>query len=184
MRAVKIANFGKNPIAMRIYCVNLQEYVPFTGGETLASVAARLADRLEIVPVCARVNNKDEGLSFPLYAPKQVEFLSLSTPTGQRSYIRTLCLVLYRALVTVAPGARLEMRNAVSGGYFCRITQDGVAVADPSALAQALKEEMGRIIAADLPIERKEQPTKEVVEMFRAQGLDAKVELLESLHEL
>ena len=169
---------------MKIYCVNLKEYVPFTGGESLASVAARLADRLDFAPVCARVNNKDEGLSFPLYAPKQVEFLSVSTPTGQRSYIRTLCLVLYRALETVAPGAKLEIRNAVSGGYFCRIIPAADGSVEPEALAAGVKEEMGRIIAADIPIERKEQPTKDVIEIFRRQGLDAKVELLESLRNL
>ncbi|MDE6378529.1 MAG: hypothetical protein K2K72_07285, partial [Duncaniella sp.] len=171
-------------ITMNIYCVNLQEYIPFAGGESLASVAARLGDRLGFTPACARVNNKDEGLSFPLYAPKQVEFLPATSAQGQRSYIKTLCMVLYRALETVAPGARLQVLNAVSGGYFCQITQDGKPVADPQGLAQALKAQMIGIIDADLPIERKEKPTREVTDMFRAQGLEAKVELLESLHPL
>ena len=62
---------------MKLYCVNLQEYVPFTGGETLQSVVDRLGGRLGFTPLCALVNNKEEGLSFPLYAPKQVEFVSV-----------------------------------------------------------------------------------------------------------
>lgn len=169
---------------MNIYCVNLKEYIPFTGGESLASVASRLGRRLGFVPACARVNNKYEGLSFPLYAPKQVEFLAVTTAQGQRSYIRTLCMVLYKALSTVASGARLQVLSAVSGGYFCRVTCDGENMSEPEALARAVKAEMKRIIDADLPIERKEKPTGEVTDMFRLQGLEAKVELLESLHQL
>lgn len=166
---------------MKLYCVNLQEYVPFTGGETLQSVVDRLGGRLGFTPLCALVNNKEEGLSFPLYAPKQVEFVSVGEPAGQRCYIRSLCMVLYRALARVAPGARLEICNAVSGGYYVRITRTDL---DRETAACDISEEMRRLIAADLPIERKEKPTSEVIEMFREQGLDAKVSLLESLHEL
>ena len=166
---------------MNIFCVNLSEYIPFTGGETLASVIDRIGDRLGFAPVCARVNNKDEGLSFPLYAPKQVEFMPVGSPAGQRCYVRSLCMVLYRAVEAVTPGARLEICNAVSGGYYVRITGSEVA---PGQLAERVRAEMQRIIDADMPIERKEKPTAEVIELFRAQGLDAKVKLLESLHEL
>ena len=166
---------------MKLYCVNLQEYVPFTGGETLQSVVDRLGGRLGFTPLCALVNNKEEGLSFPLYAPKQVEFVSVGEPAGQRCCIRSLCMVLYRALARVAPGARLEICNAVSGGYYVRITRTDL---DRETAARDISEEMRRLIAADLPIERKEKPTSEVIEMFREQGLDAKVSLLESLHEL
>ncbi|MBD5322957.1 MAG: nucleoside kinase [Bacteroides sp.] len=166
---------------MKIYCVNLSEYIPFTGGETLASVVDRIGGRLGFAPVCARVNNKDEGLSFPLYAPKQVEFMPVGSPSGQRCYVRSLCMVLYRAVETVAPGSRLEICNAVSGGYYVRITGGD---ADRDGLAARVSDEMHRIISADMPIERKEKPTAEVIEMFRAQGLNAKVALLESLHEL
>lgn len=166
---------------MKLYCVNLQEYIPFTGGETLQSVVDRLGGRLGFTPLCALVNNKEEGLSFPLYAPKQVEFVSVGEPAGQRCYIRSLCMVLYRALARVAPGARLEICNAVSGGYYVRITRTDL---DRETAARDISEEMRRLIAADLPIERKEKPTSEVIEMFREQGLDAKVSLLESLHEL
>ncbi|MDE6393712.1 MAG: nucleoside kinase, partial [Duncaniella sp.] len=159
---------------MKIYCVNLSEYIPFTGGETLASLVGRIGDRLGFAPVCARVNNKEEGLSFPLYAPKQVEFMPVGSPEGQRCYVRSLCMVLYRAVETVAPGARLEICNAVSGGYYVRITGTDMS---RDELAGRVSDEMRRIIDADLPIERKEKPTAEVIELFRAQGLDAKVAL-------
>ena len=166
---------------MKIYCVNLNEYIPFEGGETLQSIVGRLDGKLGFSPVCARVNNKEEGLSFPLYAPKQVEFVPVGDAAGQRCYTRSLCMVLYRAAESLVPGARLEICNAVSGGYYVRITG---TMADRARLAGDIAAEMRRLIDADLPIERKEKPTAEVIELFRKQGLDAKVALLESLHEL
>lgn len=169
---------------MKIYCVNLKEYIPFTGGETLQGVVERLDGKLGFSPVCARVNNKEEGLSFPLYAPKQVEFVPVSDPAGQRCYVRSLCMVLYRAVERVVPGARLEICNAVSGGYYVRITGEATQDLARDTLAAAIVAEMDAIINADMPIERKEKPTAEVIEMFRRQGLGAKVALLESLHEL
>lgn len=50
---------------MKLYCVNLKEYVPFEGGETLQSVVGRLAGRLGFTPLCARVNNKEEACRSP-----------------------------------------------------------------------------------------------------------------------
>jgi len=93
-------------------------------------------------------------------------------------------MVLYRAVEHVVPGARLEICNAVSGGYYVRITGSASEIADREALASKISDEMGGIIRADLPIERKEKPTAEVIGMFRDQGQEAKVALLESLHEL
>ncbi len=92
---------------LKIYCVNLGEYIPVSGGQTLHQIYDGIRDRLPFTPVCARVNNKTEDLAFPVFMPKQVEFLSVKSPSGHRCYIRSLCMVLYRALVTLYPGARL-----------------------------------------------------------------------------
>ena len=63
---------------IKIFCRNTSEYIDVEGGATLAEVASQLADELTIVPICARVNNKTEDLGFPIYSPKQVEFLDQS----------------------------------------------------------------------------------------------------------
>lgn len=59
---------------LRIFCVNLQRYVDIEGGESLDDIARRLGRELSQVPVCAFVNNCNQDLRFPVYAPKQVEF--------------------------------------------------------------------------------------------------------------
>ena len=89
---------------MKVFCKNIGEYIDFTGGETLQEIYNRLSDRINISPICARVNNKTENLDYPVFAPKQVEFLSKESGSGQRVYVRSLCMILYKAVCDILPG--------------------------------------------------------------------------------
>ena len=84
--------------SLNIYCKNIEEYVPVSGGETLLEIYDRIKDRIGIRPICAHVNNKTEDLHFPVYKPNMVEFLDLASPSGSRVYVRSLCMVLYTRL--------------------------------------------------------------------------------------
>lgn len=89
---------------MKIYCSNVKEYVKIQGGETLKEIFERLKDKIDITPICARVNNKTENMSFPVFSPKQVEFLGVDSPSGRRVYVHSLCMVLYKAVHDSFPG--------------------------------------------------------------------------------
>lgn len=165
---------------LKIFCKNIDRYIDFKGGETLLDVAARLD--LPFTPICARVNNKTENLHYQLFAPKQVEFLSIHHPSGERTYTRTLCMVLYRALEYLYENVRLRISHSISGGYYCRIYGDGIVVDETTA--ERIRAEMRRIIEADMRIQYKERLKDDAVEIFRKQGLDSKVKLLNTIHEL
>ena len=166
---------------LKIYCKNINEYVDFTGGETLMDIYSRLADRSPERPICAHVNNKTEDLQFPLFAPKQVEFLTVDSPSGHRVYVRSLCMMLYRAVAALFPGARLVIEHSISRGYYCRLIGAGIEVDDAAA---RLKEYMADLAARDLPFVRKERLTSDVIKIFEKQGLHDKVRLLRSIHDL
>lgn len=166
---------------LKIYCVNISEYVEVAGGETLGELAARLRPRLGFEPISARVNNKNEALAFPLYQPKMVEFLPVTSPSGHRSYVRSLCMVLYRAVSRLLPAARLSIEHSMSRGYFCTL---GPSTDCTAATVARIQNEMRRIVEADMPLERTEALTADAIEIFRRQGLDDKVRLLETTHEL
>ncbi len=165
---------------LKIYCVNIGEYIPVAGGETLTEIYSRLRKRIPFAPICARVNNKTESMTFQVFTPKQVEFLSVGTSSGHRCYVRSLCMMLYRALETVYPGTRLLICHSVSRGYYCRLE----GMRPDAAVADRLKAEMRSLVERDIPFERKERLTSDVIEIFRRQGLDNKVKLLETLHTL
>ncbi|MDE6367866.1 MAG: nucleoside kinase [Muribaculaceae bacterium] len=165
---------------LEIYCKNLGRYIDCAGGDTLFSIAERLGDELGFTPICAHVNNRNQALSYKLYNPKQVEFLPITSPSGTRVYIRSLCMILYRAVVNVCPGAKIRIEHSISGGHYCRLIGKEIS----TEIIDTLRAEMRRIVDANLPLVREERLTSEVIEIFKAQGLDDKVALLETTREL
>lgn len=165
---------------MKVFCKNIDRYIPINGGETLTQIYDAIKEEIPFVPICARVNNKTEGLQYPVFAPKMVEFLPATHPSGHRVYIRSLCMMLYRAITECYPTAKLNICHSISKGYYCRLI--GVEVTDE--VVATLKGKMQELSARDLPFERKERLTVDVKEKFRQQGLDDKALLLDTIHEL
>lgn len=166
-------------LKIKLYCINLERCIEVNGGDTLLSVAHKYERELGFTPICARVNNKTESLSFSVYAPKDVEFLDRTSDSGRRAYVRSLCMMLYSAVERLYPGAKLRVEHSVSRGYFCRIPGAQTPVS-----AEALKAEVLRLCQENIPFERHEGRTADVIEIFRRQGLDDKVLLLQSSHQL
>ncbi len=166
---------------IKIYCKNIDEYVTINGGDNLMDIYNLLKERIGFTPICARVNNKTENMGYPVFSPKQVEFLSYKSGSGQRAYVRSLCMILYKAVSECLPGVRLRIEHAISKGYYCRLYGD---VEINTELAQKLRDKMQEIVNADLPFIRKEKLTTDVIKIFEAQGLNDKVQLLQSTQQL
>lgn len=179
---------------MKIYCKNLREYIDIEGGETLLELSRRLAPRLGgLKPICANVNNKTEPLQYQIFRPKQVEFLSATSPAGKRVYVRSLCMMLYCAVRhTLSDSTRLHIEHSISGGYYCRLTEHDPAGGRQTkigreripAIVDTLRAAMRDLQRRDVPFERKERLTADIISKFRAEGLTDKVRLLETVHEL
>ena len=169
---------------MKIYCKNTNEYLSMLGGEKVIDLIPRLKEELPFRPICAYVNNKTEDLHYPLFSPKQVEFLSSKSEAGRRVYVRSLCMMLYKVVIEVMPGVTLRIDHSIGGGHYCRITKDDEVLKVDQALLSQLMEHLRGLVDSDIPFRRHERLTADVIEMYRKQGLEAKVTLLESLHEL
>lgn len=166
---------------MNIFCKNTNSYISFTGGETLHEIFNRLKEQINLTPICARVNNKTEDMNYPVFGPKQVEFLSRESGSGQRVYTRSLCMILYKAVCDVLPGVRLRIEHSVSKGHYCLL--EGKKGVSEDVVAQLLNR-MREIVAEDIPFRRREQLTEDVIKIFERQGLTDKVQLLMSNREL
>lgn len=169
---------------MKIYCKNTDRYIDVLGGEKVIDILPRLGQTLPFEPICARVNNRTEDLFFPLYAPRQVEFIGRDTPTGQRVYVRSLCMMLYKAVEEIMPGITLRIEHSMSNGHYCRLLDGDEVVKVTQDTVDNLLEHLNNLVLSDIPFHRKERMTKDVIEIFRKQGLSAKVALLETLQEL
>lgn len=170
----------KNPI--KIYVQNLNRYIEVEGASTLSEIYASIASEIGFVPINARVNNKSEDLNFRVYHPKTVEFMPITSATGRRTYVRSLCMMLYHAVNTCYPGCRLSIEHSLSRGYYCRL--EGINRPIDAGVAERLASHMKSLAERKLPFEYKESRTADVIDIFRRQGLTDKVQLLETQHQL
>ena len=170
---------------IEIFCKNTGEYVCVQGGETLGEIFSRIAPGIGITPICAKVNNKTEDLGYPVFSPKQVEYLDCTSPSGERVYVRSLCMILSKAVRDLFPTLRLRIEHSVAGGYYALlIGSDGASVVPAEGDVAAIKARMEAIVAADVPFRRHERLTSDVMKMFEDAGLHDKAELLSAGDEI
>ncbi len=132
-------------------------------------------------PVSAKVNNKVESLNFKVFHNKDVEFLNIINSSGMRTYMRSLCFVLCKAVEELYPHGQVMLEHPVSKGYYCAL-QIGRDITEDDVVH--IQQRMEEIIAEDIPFCRHEDHTPSVVEMFRQRGMTDKVRLLETSGEL
>ena len=162
---------------LQIYCKNINKTKSFPIGISLLDVYSGFGLNLPYGPVSAKVNNKVESLTFRLYNNKDVEFQDIRSSSGMRTYVRSLCFVLCKAVEDLYPNGSIVLEHPVSKGYYCRLQLDRTVGLDD---VMRIKQRMKEIIAEDLPFERFEKHTTEVVELFRQKGMMDKVRLLET----
>ena len=169
---------------LKVFCKNTNEYIDIDGGDTLLELYDTIKGRLGLNgdAVCVLVNNKVEDLHYPVYSPKHIEFLDMTSNAGYRVLTRSLCMVLYKALNDLYPGKRLCIQHSISNGHYCQIKHEEDFLT-PEVIDQ-LKQRMAEIIDADIKFVRRERLTTDVIEMFRKQGLKDKVRLLETINQL
>ena len=169
---------------LKVFCKNTNEYLSIDGGEALIDLYDTIKGRVGLKgdAVCVMVNNKVEDMHYPVYSPKHVEFIDITSNAGYRVMTRSLCMVLYKALNDIFPGKRLCIQHSISNGHYCQIKHEEEFLT-PEVIDQ-LKQRMTEIIDADIPFLRRERLTTDVIEMFRKQGLKDKVRLLEGINQL
>lgn len=166
---------------INIRCANTGRVHKVPMGFNLEEVYELLELKMPFGPTSAKVNNKVEGLHFVLFNDKDVEFLDITSPSGHRTYTRSVFFVLYKAAHDLFPYAMLRIENPVSNGYYCHIDLPGGIT--PEQVEQ-LKVRMQEIINDDLPFHRLTAHTDEAVKLFRDAGLENKAKLLESCGRL
>jgi len=166
---------------VKVRCRNNGTKIEADTGSSLHDVYELSGLKMEHGPIVAKVNNKVEGMGFRLYRNKDVEFLDLTSPSGMRTYTRTLFFILCKSVHDLFPDGSVVIDIPVSNGYYCNLKL-GRAVTQHDV--DALRRRMQEIIDADRPIHRREVPTDEAIKLFKGVGAHSKVTLLETLGTL
>ena len=163
-----------------IYCKNTGAYHEYPMGMSLLDICRDLHIELPYPVVAARVNYKVEDLNYPVYKPKDVEFIDPSCPAGRRVYVRTLSMVLAKAVRDLYPQATLHIEHSISRGYYC--TLEGLGAPLTAGVVGRVKERVDDIVAQARPIVCEEKQTTEVMKLFARGGEPGReVSLFETL---
>lgn len=162
-----------------IYCKNTKTYHKFPLGSSLLDIQKKLNIQLKYQTVAARVNYKVEDLNFLVYKPKDIEFIDMSTSSGMRVYVRTLCMVLGKAISEIFPHVDLQILHSISKGYYCRLENFKESVTQE--VVDKIKQGVDVIIAKGEEIHCEEKQTKVVKELFAKAGKNDKTTLFETL---
>ncbi|ANR73279.1 AAA family ATPase [Prevotella scopos JCM 17725] len=162
---------------LHIRCKNNKKTQEVTIGSTLSDIYKEINLEIPYGPVSAKVNNKVEGLHYRVYHNKDIEFLNLQTPSGIRTYTRSLFLVLCKAVHDLYPTSSVVIDIPVSNGYYCNL-QLGHEITTEDV--DRIRTRMQEIIDAKMPIQRYETTTEEAVKMFTELGDIQKAKLLKS----
>ena len=162
---------------LHIRCKNNKKTQEVPIGSTLSDIYKEINLQMPYGPVSAKVNNKVEGLHYRVYHNKDIEFLNLLTPSGIRTYTRSLFLVLCKAVHDLYPTSSVVIDIPVSNGYYCNL-QLGHEITTEDV--DRIRTRMQEIIDAKMPIQRYETTTEEAVKMFTELGDIQKAKLLKS----
>lgn len=162
---------------LQIYCKNINLSKEFPEGSSLLDIYKGFKLEMPYTPVSAKVNNKVEGLTYKAFNNKDVEFLNILSPSGMRTYVRSLCFILCKAVEELYPKGEILLQHPVSKGYYCSLRIGRPVTLDD---VSQIRERMKEIIAEDLPFHRVECHTEEAVKLFNKKGMYDKVKLLKT----
>ena len=166
---------------IQIRCKNNKKVINIAIGSTLSDIFSASGLEMEYGPVSAKVNNKVEGLNYRAYHNKDVEFLDLTSPSGQRTYTRSLFFVLCKAVHDLYPKGSVTIDIPVSNGYYCDMNI-GEEITENTI--DRIRQRMKEIVDAKMPIRRHECTTEEAIDIFSKAGDTSKVKLLKSTGSL
>ena len=166
---------------LQIRCKNNKKIQRANEGCTLFDIYKNSGLELRYPPVSAKVNNVVQGLHYRVYNNCDVEFLTIESASGLRTYTRSLALVLCTAFEELFPGGRLVIENPVSNGLYCTLhIGRKITLADVGALRRRMKE----LISADLPIHRHQCSTEVALRHMKRTGDTSREKLLKTVGNL
>jgi uridine kinase len=166
---------------VQIRCKNNKKIKNISIGSTLLDIFNEFNLKMEYGPICAKVNNKVEGLHYRVYHDKEIEFLDLTHPSALRNYTRSLFFILSKAVYDLFPNSQVIIDIPVSNGYYCNVQLGRPLVLND---VDKIRSRMEEIIAADIPFKRMECTTEEAIKIFEERGFESKVKLLKSIGSL
>lgn len=147
-------------------------------GVTFQQIAKEYQDDYEYPIVLAVVNEtKLQELWKPITRDCKLRFLTLADDVGHKTYKRSMCLMLVKAVHDVCGHQgidKVRIHFSVSKGYYCTI--EGQIEVNQEFL-DSVEKRMREIVAEKLPIKKKSINTDDAIALFERHGMYDKQKL-------
>ncbi len=146
----------------------------FAEGTTYLQIAEQLQDPAKPPVLLFSVNNRLRELYHKVSADGKAEFLTIQDPSGFKTYQRSLCMMMLKAIRDIAgddPGYETSIHYMVSDGLYCTLS-DPKKVTDE--FIGAVFSRMQELHKQHLPIVKKNISTDHARQIFREMGMDDK----------
>lgn len=144
-------------------------------GTTLEEFVDSLDNKPALPVVGAIINNQLVDLYHTLDNSCSIELVDISSEVGLRVYRRTVVFMLIKACRDLFPERKLIIKHTLSNGLYCEFLDLDSQEADLIRLEAYMHE----LVRRDLSIHKFVLPREEAWEIFRRQGQDDKVKLME-----
>jgi threonyl-tRNA synthetase len=150
----------------------------FSGPTTPGDVAAQIGPRLAQAALAAEVDGRTVGLDYrlPTEGRTRVRILTQRDPEALAVMRHSCAHVMARAVMRLYDGVQLAFGPTIENGFYYDIGLDEPIREEDFP---RIEEEMRRIIAADEPFERFEEPRDRAVQLCRDLRQPLKVEHIE-----
>jgi threonyl-tRNA synthetase len=148
-------------------------------GATGADAAAAIGPGLAKAALAIKVDGELRDLSAALDAGEEIEIVTDKSPEALELIRHDAAHVLAESVLEIWPKAKISIGPPIDNGFYYDIEfPDGNPGEEDLA---RIEERMAEHVKADEPFERRELPAQEAIELFKGQGQDYKVELIEDL---
>ena len=162
---------------IRVYCENTASYIDVEMGTSLLSLLNNLDITNPYPMLAAYINNCLKELQYRIYTPVSIRFIDISHFEGHRVYQRTVTFLLQRAMKELYSKQPFHVRHSLGSGIYCEAEgKQGFSYAE----CQQIEDAVRKIAAENIEIQRKKEPSADIIAKFEAEGYADKATLLRS----
>lgn len=152
-------------------------------GTSFEKIAAEYQKQQKDEIVLVLYNNRLRELNKKVEKDGTLTFITAADNTGKKTYRRSATLLMQKAVFNLWGDAHISVRvmYSISQSYYCELIrrEEGKqeTVSFDENKANELKEEMDRLVAADIPIEKWNMNTDDAIALFKELGMSDKEKL-------
>ncbi len=175
----------------KIYCENTQTELEVKAGTKLIDLARELMPKEaegtgDKQILAALVDSRLKSLNFEIARPHKVMFIGYGHPNGIRTYLRSLCFLLQKAVRDIFPDKFLYIKFSLPSGLYCEIHDAPTAGEDgihslTAVEIRTLKEKMKELVADDIEFREEIITTGDAEKIYTENGQPEKVSLLRTI---